>query len=66
MAPKDMTAAGQTALVGWRAKVADGVADPVSRRTPLDDQQVRALIGGLFFALSLVYVIGTLKRLLAE
>lgn len=66
MPPRDATAAGQTALVGWRAKVADGVAEPISRRAPLSDEQVRALIGGLFFALSLVYVIGTIKRLLAQ
>lgn len=62
---RDATAAGQTALVGWRAKVADGVAEPISRRAPVSDEQVRALVGGLFFVLSLVYVIGTIKRMLA-
>lgn len=66
MAPKSATAAGQMALVGWRARVADGVAEPISRRAPLTDEQVRALLGGLFFGLSLIYVIGTIKRLLAE
>jgi hypothetical protein len=66
MAPRNATAAGQAALVGWRAKVADGLAEPMSRRLPLTDEQVRALVGGLFFALSLVYVIGTIKRLLTR
>ncbi|HKG35720.1 MAG TPA: hypothetical protein VKA89_04680 [Solirubrobacterales bacterium] len=66
MSPRDVTAAGEAALVGWRAKVADGVAEPVSRRAPLSDEQVRAAIGALFFGLSLVYVIGTVKRLLAQ
>ena len=66
MAATNPTAAGQSALVGWRAKVADGVAEPVSRRTPLSDEQVRAVLGGLFFALSVVYVAGTIKRLLAQ
>jgi hypothetical protein len=64
--PRDATAAGQAALVGWRARVADGIAEPVSRRAPLSDEQIRALLGGLFFGLSLVYVIGTIRRLLAQ
>jgi hypothetical protein len=58
----DATALGQTALTGWREKVADGVARPVSARTPFDDEQVRAVVGGLFFALSVYYVIGTARR----
>jgi hypothetical protein len=66
MPPGNATAAGQAALVGWRAKVADGVAEPISRRAPFSDEQVRALLGGLFFALSLLYVIGTIRRVLAQ
>jgi hypothetical protein len=58
------TELGQTALVGWREKAAAGVAGPVSERTPLADEQVRALVGALFFALALYYVIGTLRRAL--
>lgn len=61
----DATEVGHTALVGWRGKVADGVAGPVSERTRLADEQVRALIGAVFFALSLYYVVGTLRRALA-
>jgi len=53
---------GQSALVGWREKVAAGVARPVSDRTRLSDEQVRALVGGLFFALAVYYVAGTLRR----
>jgi hypothetical protein len=64
--PRDTTAAGKAGLVGWRAKVADTVAEPVSRRAPVSDEQVRALLGALFFGLSLVYVIGTIRRLLAQ
>jgi hypothetical protein len=59
------TELGQTALVGWREKAAAGVAGPASERTGLADEQVRALIGALFFALAVYYVVGTLRRALA-
>ena len=55
------TQVGQAGLQGWREKVADGVAAPVSERTPLGEDQVRALIGGAFFVLSVLYVVKTLK-----
>jgi hypothetical protein len=47
-------------LQGWRAKVGDALAGPVSQRTPLAADQVRAAIGGLFFVLALTYVTKTL------
>jgi hypothetical protein len=56
------TQAGQAGLQGWRGKVADGVAQPVSNRTPLSEDQVRALIGVAFFALALMYVIKTVTQ----
>jgi hypothetical protein len=55
------TRVGQAGLQGWREKVADGVAEPLSKRTPLDEDQVRALIGGAFFVLSVMYVVKTLR-----
>ena len=55
---------GHTALVGWREKVAASVAGPVSGRTELADEQVRALIGALFFGLAVYYVAGTVRRAL--
>ena len=55
------TQVGQAGLQGWREKVADGVAAPVSRRTPLGEDQVRAVLGGTFFVLSVLYVVKTLK-----
>jgi hypothetical protein len=57
------TQVGQAGLQGWRGKVADGVAEPVSNRTPLSEDQVRALIGGAFFLLAIVYVVKTLIEL---
>jgi hypothetical protein len=53
------TELGQTALVGWREKAAAGGAGPVSERTRLADEQVRALVGAPFFALARYYVVGT-------
>jgi hypothetical protein len=57
------TEAGQAGLQGWRAKVADGIAEPVADRTGLSEDQVRALIGAAFFVLSVVYVANTVKAL---
>ena len=55
------TKLGHAGLQGWREKVADGVAEPISERTPLDEDQVRAVIGGVFFVLSVLYVIKTVQ-----
>jgi hypothetical protein len=57
------TQAGQAALQGWRAKVADGVAEPVAKRSPLSEDQVRAAVGALFFVLSVLYVAKTISAL---
>ena len=62
----DAVSAGKAGLQGWRAKVGDAVAGPVARRSRLTDDQVRATIGGVFFVLSMVYVVGTIKRILAD
>ena len=56
--------AGKAGLAGWRETVADKAAPPVAARTPLDEDSIRAAIGGLFFVLSVVYVVGTVKRVL--
>jgi hypothetical protein len=61
----NVTELGQTGLVGWREKVAARVAGPASERTPLAHEQVRALMGALFFALAIYYVVGTIRRALA-
>jgi hypothetical protein len=48
-------------LQGWRRKVGDAVAGPLAQRTPLAKEQVRAAVGALFFALSVMYVVKTLS-----
>lgn len=55
------TKLGQAGLQGWREKLADGVAEPVAERVPLDEDQVRAAIGALFFVLSVVYIVQAVK-----
>jgi hypothetical protein len=62
----DAKGLGHTALVGWRDKVADGVAKPVSDRSRFDADEVRAVVGAAFFALSVYYVAGTVKRAIAS
>ena len=56
-------------LQGWRVKLADALAEPASRHTPLKADQVRALVGGVFLALGVLYVIragAALARALRE
>ena len=60
------TQLGQTGLQGWREKIADGIAEPVARRAPLDSEQVRAVLGAVFFVLSVVYVVKTLTAAARE
>jgi hypothetical protein len=55
------TRVGQAGLQGWRKTVADGVAAPVAKRTSLDEQQIRALVGAAFFALAVSYVIKSVR-----
>ena len=58
----DPVALGKSAAMGWRARVADAVANPVSRVAPVEPDQVRAAVGATFFLLSLYYVIQTSRR----
>ncbi|MGY1915343.1 hypothetical protein [Blastococcus sp. SYSU DS0973] len=59
----DAVTLGKAGLKGWRARVADAVAGPVAQRTPITDDQVRAAIGALFLALSVMYVAKAAKDL---
>ncbi len=58
----DATRLGQTALVGWRQKVADAIAN----RAPIRSDQARAVIGAVFFVLAVRYVIQTARRAARE
>ena len=52
---------GREGLTGWRKKVGAAVAGPVSQRTTLSGEQVEAVVGAAFFALSLYYVISVAR-----
>ena len=60
------TEIGEAGLQGWREKVADAVSEPISKRAPLEENQVRAFIGGVFFVLSVIYVIKTITDALRQ
>jgi len=62
----DRNEVGKAGLSGWRTTLAESVAGPVSRRTPLSRDDVRAVVGALFLALSLVYVAGAIRRLIRD
>ncbi|MEZ5101250.1 MAG: hypothetical protein R3C15_15900 [Thermoleophilia bacterium] len=51
---------GEAGLAGWRQRVADTVAGPVSQRTPLEADRVRALVGLAFLVLAVLYVVRAL------
>jgi hypothetical protein len=44
---------GQAGLVGWRRSVGERIAEPLSRRTRLTIDQALALVGAVFFLLTL-------------
>jgi hypothetical protein len=56
------TELGHAGLQGWREKVADGISQPLAKRAPLEEDQVRALVGAAFFVLAVVYVIKTISE----
>ena len=49
----DANKLGQAGLVGWRRKVGERVAEPLSRHTRLTVDQAMAAVGAAFFLLTL-------------
>ena len=49
----DANKLGQAGLVGWRRKVGERIAEPVSSRTRLTSDQVMAAVGVVFMFLTL-------------
>ena len=58
------TEMGQAALPSWRGAIANRVAPPAARRTPLSEDQARAAVGAVFFALATFYVASTIARMI--
>ena len=52
----------EAGLVGWRERLAQKIDKPVAKRTPLTVQQVRAILGALFFVKSALYVGRSVRR----
>jgi hypothetical protein len=52
----------EAGLVGWREGLAKRIEKPVSKRTPLKGEQIRAFLGALFFVSSAVYVVRSIAR----
>jgi hypothetical protein len=57
------TQIGTAGLQGWRAKVGEVVAPPVAKRTPLDEEQVRAIVGATLLVLAVLYVVKSVVTL---
>jgi hypothetical protein len=58
----DLTAMGRVGLTGWRGRVAQRVAPSISERSKLTPEQVEALIGAIFLALTIWQFIKLLRR----
>jgi hypothetical protein len=61
----NLTEMGKVGLNGWRGKVGERVAEPVARRTRLSEEQVQAILGALFLALSTWQFVRMLRRVIA-
>jgi len=60
------TQLGRQALPTWRGAIADRVAPPAAKRTPLSEDQVRGIVGGAFFALATFYVVSSILRMVRQ
>jgi hypothetical protein len=58
------TELGQQALPTWRGAIANKVAPPAAKRTPLSEDQVRAALGAAFLAVSTFYVVSSIVRII--
>jgi hypothetical protein len=50
----DVKAMGRAGLTGWRGKMAEKVADPISDHTPMRKIDVESLIGWIFLGLAVL------------
>lgn len=57
---------GDASLTGWRRKIGQPVAEAVSKRTGLSAQQVRAIIGLAFLAMSIYSIAKRARRVAQE
>ena len=62
----DRTQTLEAGLVGWRQRFAEKIEKPISKRTPLNARQIRAILGAAFFVKSAVYVLRAIRRAAAQ
>jgi hypothetical protein len=56
----------EAGLVGWRERLAERIEKPVTKRTPLNGRQLRAILGALFFVKSALYVVRAVRRAIKQ
>ncbi|MGH3082389.1 MAG: hypothetical protein ACRDNH_14835 [Gaiellaceae bacterium] len=56
----------EAGLVGWRERFAEKIEKPVTKRTPLNGKQLRAILGAVFFVKSALYVGRAFRRAIAQ
>ena len=62
----DAKTLGRAGLVGWRRHVGERTARAVSKRTRLTVDQVEAIVGAIFLALTVRRVVHMVRRALRE
>jgi hypothetical protein len=60
------TRLGQAGLQRWREKVADGIAEPLARHLLRVQRCARALLGAVFFVLSVLFIVKTVAAATRE
>lgn len=56
----------EAGLVGWRERFVERIEKPVTKRTPLNGKQLRAIVGALFFVKSALYVGRAVRRAIKQ
>jgi hypothetical protein len=60
----NLTEMGKVGLTGWRGKLGQRIAEPVAERTHLTQDQVKAILGAAFLALSTWQFVKMLRRVI--
>ncbi len=62
----DAKTVGRAGLVGWRRHVGERAARAVSKRTRLTVDQVEAIVGAIFLALTVRRAVHMIRRAIRE
>jgi hypothetical protein len=64
VAQVNLTEMGKVGLNGWKGKVGRKVAEPVASRTRLTEDQVMAMVGAMFLALTTWQFLKMIRRVI--